>query len=72
MMAFGGLEVGCERVVGFLGGGLERKCASASWVVRIGCVRLMSREAKLFESRPSFESPVPGGCKKLENDCLLD
>lgn len=23
----------------------ERKCESASWVVRMGCVRLMSREA---------------------------
>jgi len=25
--------------------GGERKCARASWVVRMGCVRLMSREA---------------------------
>ena len=53
-------------MVGLLGGGWERKCARASWVVRIGWVRLMSREAKRLESRESFEAPVPGGCQKLE------
>ena len=68
MIAFGGREVGCEMVVGRLGGGWERKCASASWVVRIGCVRLMSREAKRFESRSSFEFSVPGGFMKPEED----
>ena len=66
MIVFGGLEVDCERFVGFFGGVWERKCASASWVVRIGCVRLMSSDAKRFESGSSFDSPVPGGCMKAE------
>lgn len=42
----------------------ERKCVRASWVVRIGCVRLMDRVAKLLVS---VEGGEEGGCQKLED-----
>jgi hypothetical protein len=47
---------------GFLG---LRKREMASWVVRIGCVTLMSRLAYLSPWGASFDLSDPGGCQKL-------
>lgn len=44
MMDFGERDCGFLKVEGE-GEGQERKCERASWVVRIGCVRLISRLA---------------------------
>jgi hypothetical protein len=45
----------------------DRKWAIASWVMRIGWVRLISRRAYRDFVASSLEGGFPGACQKLEN-----